>query len=112
MNKLSLFVLLCFAIAACNDTSKNNIQAWQIGGKQSMSNTIFDEDEPENIKICVDEYKDIGFSTTINIHYDDNIYHQLFKGLCITVNAKKVKVRFATPSSGKMARGTFEVLNR
>lgn len=111
MYKLSLFLFLFFAMVACSDTSNNNIQTWQIGGQQSMLKTIFEQDEPKNIKICADEYKDIGFSTTINIHYDDNIYHQLLVGLCITVNAKKVKVLFATASSGKMARGTFEILN-
>ena len=109
MIKLSFLVTICLSVCACNDVS-DNTELWKIGGKHGMSKIIFEEDQPVDIKICSDKYKDIGFSTNINIDYDDKTYYGLMEGLCITINAKKVKVRFAAPSSGKRAEGTFEIL--
>ena len=85
-------------------------QEWQIGKGFPMRKTLVELDEPRNIKICSDEYKHIGFPINLHIDYDDQRYYGLIEGLCITVNAKVVKVKIATPSSGKMARGTFEIL--
>lgn len=75
-----------------------------------MSKTLTELDEPKNIKICSDQYKQISFPLHLHIDYDDQRYYGLIEGLCITVNARKVEVKLATPSSGKMARGTFEIL--
>jgi len=75
-----------------------------------MSKVIIDEESSKQVKICSDKYKNIGFPVNVNIDYDDETYFGLIEGLCITVNAKKIKIRFATPSSGKRAEGTFEVL--
>ena len=108
VNKI-IFIITILIVCACNDESKT-IQIWEIGGKHGMSKIIFEQDQSENLKICSDEYKDIGFFSNINIDYDDNTYYGLFEGLCITIKAKKVKVRFASPSSGKRAKGTFEIL--
>jgi len=110
MAKKSIFTIIILIFCSCNDNSKN-LQVWEIGGKHGMSKVIFEQDQAADIKFCSDKYKDIGFSTNINIDYDENTYYRLFEGLCITINAKKVRVRFATPSSGKMARGTFEILD-
>lgn len=110
MIKPSLFVLLILSLFACKGASKN-IQPWNIGGKDGVAKMIVDLDKAADIKVCSDKYKNIGFSTNINIDYDDKTYFRLIEGLCITVNAKKVMVRFATPSSGKRAEGTFELLD-
>lgn len=109
MKNLTIPVFICLWLFACQDTSENK-QPWKIGGKHGMSNIIFDQEQAADIKICADKYKDIGFSTSINIAYDENIYYRLIEGLCITIQAKKVRVQFATPSSGKRAEGTFEIL--
>jgi len=75
-----------------------------------MAKVIVDLEHAADIKVCADKYKDIGFSTNINVDYDSQTYFRLIEGLCITLNAKKVRVRFATPSSGKRAEGTYEIL--
>ncbi len=111
MYKIFLLILFSFAICACMNEPKNNIHEWQIGTNTSVSKVIFEQSEAASVKICSDEYKDIGFSTNINIDYDENTYFRLLEGVCITVKAKKIRVRFATPSSGKRARGTFEILD-
>lgn len=109
MFKQSLFALIILSLFACKE-APDNTQIWKIGGKHGMSKVIINQDEAADIKICSDKYKDIGFSTNINIDYDDKTYFRLIEGLCITIHAKKVRVRFATPSSGKRAEGTFEIL--
>ena len=109
MIKLSLFTIIILSLFACKETV-DNTQPWKIGGKHGMSKVIFDQDKAADIKICSDKYKDIGFSTNINVDYDDQTYYRLFEGLCITLQARKVRIRFATPSSGKRAEGTFEIL--
>lgn len=109
MIKKVIFLVFVLMIFACEDTSRE-LQPWKIGGKHGMSKVIFEQDQPAEIKFCSDKYKDIGFSTNINIDYDENTYYGLIEGLCITIHAKKIKVRFATPSSGKRAEGTFEIL--
>ncbi|MBT8123736.1 MAG: hypothetical protein KJO81_02805 [Gammaproteobacteria bacterium] len=111
MSKIFLLILVGFAICACTNEPKNKIHDWQIGSNSSISKVIFEQDEAARVKVCSDEYKDIGFSTNINIDYDENTYFRLIEGVCITIKAKKIRVRFATPSSGKRARGTFEILD-
>lgn len=110
MSKIFLLILVCFVICACFNEPKNEIHNWQIGSNTSVSKVIFEQSEAARVKLCSDKYKNIGFSTNINIDYDDNTYFRLIEGVCITVKAKKIRVRFATPSSGKRAEGTFEVL--
>jgi len=110
MMKPSLFALIVLSISACTEVSEN-IQPWNIGGDHGVAKVIVDLDSAKNIKICSDKYKNIGFATNINIDYDDKTYFRLIEGLCITIHAKKVRVRFATPSSGKRAEGTFEILD-
>ena len=109
MVRLCIFVLIILALISCQETSDNK-QPWKIGGDYGMSKIIVNQDEATDVKICSDKYKDIGFSTTINIHYDGKTYYRLIEGLCVTIHAKKASVRFATPSSGKRAEGTFEIL--
>ncbi len=111
MSKLFLLILVSIVTSACINEPKKNIQDWQIGSNTSVLKVIFEQDEAARVKVCSDEYKDIGFSTNINIDYDDNTYFRLIEGVCITIKAKKITVRFATPSSGKRARGTYEVLD-
>jgi hypothetical protein len=110
MSKILLLILVCFVISACINESKKDIYDWQIGSNTSVSKVIFEQDEAARVKVCSDKYKDIGFSTNINIDYDENTYFRLIEGVCITIKAKMIRVRFATPSSGKRAEGTFEVL--
>jgi len=109
MMKPWIYILIVFCLLACKGESEN-IQPWNIGGKHGVAKMIVDLDKAVDIKVCSDKYKNIGFSTNINIDYDDKTYFRLIEGLCITIHAKKVMVRFATPSSGKRAEGTFEIL--
>ena len=109
MIRLTIFFFITLVLFSCNEKPDYS-QLWKIGGKHGMSNVIVDQDKATDVKICSDYYKDIGFSTNVNVDYDDKTYFGLFEGLCITLNAKKIRIRFATPSSGKRAEGTFEIL--
>lgn len=111
--RLKLIKVLSIAMACilCACEKQNNSQSWRIGKDQPMSKILVELDSPKNIKICSDEYKHISFALVLHIKYDDKKYYGLLEGVCITVNAKIVKVKFANPSSGKMARGTFEILD-
>ena len=97
-------------VLSCS-VDKSNEQLWKIGSNTSMNKVIIDQENSKNVKICSDKYKNIGFPVNVNIDYDDKTYFGLIEDLCITVNAKKIRIRFATPSSGKRAEGTFEILN-
>ena len=109
MLKLIYILLFCLSLLSCAEKPDHS-KPWKIGGKHGMSNVIVNQAKAMDVKICSDYYKDIGFSTNINIDYDDQTFFGLIEGLCITVHAKKVRIRFATPSSGKRAEGTFEIL--
>jgi hypothetical protein len=114
MNKYSyriinLLVMIVFTslLLACNE---KHATFWQIGGNLAKHKTLVNSNQLKKVKVCSDYYKNIGFPVHLNIHYDDKIYYGLLEGLCITVQAKKVDVRFANPASGKVAKGTFEIL--
>lgn len=100
--------MICM-LTACG--KQNKAQDWQIGKDQPMSKILFEMDSPKNIRICSDYYKHISFPLVLHVIYDDQKYYGLLEGVCITVHAKTLKVKFANPSSGKVARGTFEVLD-
>ena len=102
-----IIIAVIYSLTACED----NVQTWRIGKDQPMSKILVELDMPKNIKICSDEYKHISFPLVLHVDYDDNRYYGLLEGVCITVHAKKLSVKFANPSSGKMARGTFKVLD-
>ena len=108
-NKNILLACVVLVLMGCED-DLNNVQLWKIGGKHGMSKVILNQENTAEVKICADKYKDIGFSTNINVDFDQETYFGLHEGLCITLNAKKIRIRFATPSSGKRAEGTFEIL--
>jgi len=106
--KVSIFIGLICMLCACE--KHDNSQVWQIGKDQPKSKTLLELDSPKKIKICSDEYKHISFPLVLHVIYDDKKYYGLLEGVCITVHAKTLKVKFANPSSGKMARGTYEIL--
>lgn len=105
---LMLFVLISL-LSACEKQS--NAQSWQIGKGQPMNKTLLELESPKNIRVCSDEYRHISFPLILHVVYDDKKYYGLLEGVCITVHAKVLKVKFANPSSGKMARGTYEILD-
>ena len=107
--QITILVTSVFILLSCNDNA--NVMQWRIGKDQPKSKTLLELDSPKNIKICSDEYKHISFPLVLHVIYDDKKYYGLLEGVCITVHAKTLKVKFANPSSGKMARGTFEILD-
>ena len=106
-SRILILLTLSGFLFACKD---DNAQVWKIGKDQPMSKTLVELESPKNIKLCSDEYKHISFPLVLHIDYDENRYYGLLEGLCITVHAKTLKIKFANPSSGKMARGTYEIL--
>lgn len=107
LSRALIILALIFLLAACED----NAQIWKLGKDQPMKKTLVELSAPKNIKICADEYKHISFPLVLHVDYDDNRYYGLIEGVCITVHAKILKVKFANPSSGKVAIGTFEILD-
>lgn len=107
-SKVSLF-LVTILICGCGKDSVDSIN-WKIGENLPKHKIIVDSQELKKVKVCSEEYKNVGFPVHLNITYDQKTYFGLLEGLCISVHAKKIKVEFASPSSGKMARGTYEVL--
>ena len=96
-------------LSACEEPS--NAQIWKIGKDQPKSKVLLESEIPKIIRFCSDEYQHISFPLTLHVIYDDQKNYNLLEGVCIIVEAKVLKVEFANPSSGKMARGTFEVLD-
>lgn len=117
MKLIKIKILVCFfmvcnvcMLTACEQPIDNS-QNWLIGKDQPMKKTLLELDAPKNIRFCSDKYKHISFPLVVHVVYDDNIYYGLLEGVCITVRAKTLKVKFANPSSGKVAYGTYEILS-
>lgn len=102
-------VVVMLMLSACEKPS--NAQIWKIGKDQPKSKVLLESDIPKKIRFCSDEYKHISFPLTLHVIYDGQKYYNLLEGVCIIFEAKMLKVKFANPSSGKMARGTFEILD-
>jgi len=107
--KSLICIILVSLLIGC---SKDSGIRWEIGGNQAKHKILVESEVLQNIKLCSDKYKNIGFPVHLNVHYDEKTYFGMLEGVCITVRAKKVKVTFATPSSGKVAIGTFEILDK
>ena len=113
---LLISTILCGLSTATSNTliynkNSNNVTG-DIGNKGAINWAIL---------ICGSDHFSAGFESDIrdmyvlltdNLQYDDdNIYYGLLEGVCITVRAKTLKVKFANPSSGKVAYGTYEILS-
>lgn len=105
-NVFLVFILLM--VSGCHDYG----EPWRITvGKDKPKEQVFvDGDEPQEVMICLDKKGGSGYPTTIVGKFDDEKYAGMLVGQCMHFIGKRVSVKFATPSSGKYAEGTFKVI--
>lgn len=95
-------------LPACSDKS----QLWKIGGDQPTKKlTLIDSQDEQTIKVCLHEKGGSGYPITLVIDHDDEKYAGVLLGQCLRFEAKKVVVRFGTPSAFKFANGSYEILD-
>ncbi len=109
VNKVILIFILVF-LSGCHDYG----DPWRITvGKDKPKEHVFvDGDEPQEVMICLDKKGGSGYPTTIVGKFDDEKYAGMLVGQCMNFIGKRVSVKFATPSSGKYAEGTFKVIQK
>lgn len=105
--KKALLILAMIAVSGCQDYG----DPWRITvGKDKPKEHVFvDGNEPHEVMICLDKKGGSGYPTTIVAKFDEEKYPGMIEGQCMFFTGNRVSVRFATPSSGKYAEGTFKV---
>ena len=108
LSRLLVVTLLPFLIGACQEAGEE----WHItvGKGKPKEQVLVDSQEVSEVKICLDKKGGSGYPTTIVAQFDDEFYANLLQGQCMYFSGKRVAVRFGTPSSGKFARGTYEII--
>ena len=103
-----LFGIFLVVSTGCHEIGEE----WGISvGKDYPKIKVFTEgDELKEVKICLEEQGYSGWPTTVVAEYDEEIYGGMLEGQCMYFKGKRVAVRFGTPSSGKYAKGTFQVI--
>ena len=106
--RLLVVVLLPFLMMACQETG----EPWHItvGKGKPKEQVLVDGQQATEVKICLDKKGGSGYPTTVVAQFDDDFYANMLQGQCMYFTGKRVAVRFGTPSSGKFARGTYEII--
>ena len=113
MSKTYRFITVVFmtlSVSACHEQNPE----WELS-TNSINGTkmvLVDGNEVQEVKICLDKKRAISFPTTVVADYDDQMYAGLLVGQCMYFKGKKVSVRLATPSSGKLAKGTYKIITK
>lgn len=106
--RLLIVAFLPLVITACQEPGEEwNISVGQGGKKQAI---IVDESEPTEVKVCLDQKGGSGYPISVVAQFDDDKYPGMLEGQCMFFKGKKVVLRFGTPSSGKYAKGTYEII--
>ena len=108
-NKVVLAALLML-LYGCHDAG----EPWRITvGLDKPKEMVFvDGDVPQEVKICLDTKGGSGYPTRVRAQFDDDRYTPMLTGQCMFFTGKRVSVKFANPSSGKYATGTYEVIQK
>ena len=108
-NKVVLAALLML-LYGCHDAG----EPWRITvGLDKPKEMVFvDGDVPQEVKICLDTMGGSGYPTRVRAQFDDDRYTPMLRGQCMFFTGKRVSVKFANPSSGKYAAGTYEVIQK
>ena len=106
--RLLVVTFLPFLLVAC----QNEGLPWHITVSKGKpkEQVLVDGQEIAEVKICVDKKGGSGYPTTVVAQFDDEFYANLLVGQCMYFEGKRVAVRFGTPSTGKFARGTYEII--
>ena len=94
----------------CHDSG----EPWKItvGMDKPKEQVFVDSDQSQEVMICLDKKGGSGYPTTVVAKYDDGRYAGMLQGQCMFFVGKRVSVKFATPSSGKYATGTYKVIQK
>ena len=106
--RLLIAAFLPFIITACEEPGEEwNISVGKGGEKQVI---LVDESEPTEVKVCLDKKGGSGYPISVVAQFDNDKYPGMLEGQCMYFKGKKVVLRFGTPSSGKFAKGTYEII--
>ena len=110
LSKNVLLVSLLLLLYGCHDLG----QSWRITvGLDKPKEMVFvDGDNPKEVRICLDTMGGSGYPTRVSARFDDEKYTPMLVGQCMYFTGKRVSVKFANPSSGKYATGTYVVMQK
>ncbi len=110
-NKNVLVASLLLLVFGCHDSAD---EPWRITvGLDKPKEMVFvDGDVPQEVRICLDKLGGSGYPTRVAAKYDNDRYLPMLTGQCMFFIGKRVSVKFASPSSGKYAAGTYKVIQK
>ena len=105
-------LILFFIIALSTSCNYETSQSWRItvGLDTSKEKILYQGDRPKEVRVCLDKKGGSGYPTRVLTKYDDQRYVGMLEGQCMFFTGNTVAVRFANPSSGKYANGTYKVM--
>ncbi len=108
--KKVILIFIVVLVSGCHDSG----EPWRITvGLDKPKEQVFVEgDQPQEVMIYLDKKGGSGYPTTIVGKFDDQKYAGMLVGQCMFFEGKRVSVKFATPSSGKYAEGTYKVIQK
>lgn len=108
LQRLLVVAFLPFLVMACQEPG----QEWHItvGKGKPKEQVLYEGQEASEVKICLDKKGGSGYPIAVVAEFDDEFYGGMLVGQCMFFTGKRVAVRFGTPSSGKYAKGTYEII--
>ena len=105
-------LILIFIITLSTSCNYEPDQSWRItvGLDTSKEKILYQGDGPKEVRVCLDKKGGSGYPTRVLTKYDDQRYVGMLEGQCMFFKGNTVAVRFANPSSGKYANGTYKVM--
>lgn len=106
--RLLIAAFIPLLVIACQEPGEE----WYIsvGKGVNKQQVLVDGSDPTEVKICLDEKGGSGYPISVVAQFDDDKYAGLLEEQCMYFKGRKVLVRFGTPSSGKYAKGTYEII--
>ena len=106
--RLLIIALLPLLLLGC----QKELPQWHItvGKGKPKEQVLYEGDASKEVKICLDGKGGSGYPTTVVASFDDDFYGGMLVGQCMYFSGQRVAVRFGTPSSGKYAKGTYEII--
>jgi hypothetical protein len=110
-NKNVLVASLVLLLFGCHDSDD---EPWRITvGLDKPKEMVFvDGDVLQEVRICLNTQGGSGYPTRVRAKFDDDRYTPMLTGQCMFFTGKRVSVKFANPSSGKYATGTYKVIQK
>ena len=101
-------------LAARMTSIDSDDEPWRITvGLDKPKEMVFvDGDVLQEVRICLNTQGGSGYPTRVRAKFDDDRYTPMLTGQCMFFTGKRVSVKFANPSSGKYATGTYKVIQK